>query len=495
MSAPSVIERIGVPRLLALLVALAAAARVVACFVDGPAHPDEYFQYLEPAWWHLTGAGVETWEWSDGIRSWVLPTYHGAWLSALMSLGVPHGRPLVWFLKVHWALVNTALVIVAFRGAAAGARSIVRAREGDGAAGYTGAEAGLLGALLVGAFPLLVTYGSHTLSEMPSMLCLVAGLVLVVELQERPAAEVNSALGRKAALAGALLSLGACLRIANAPMVLLPPLWLLFTRRYRAFGHLVLGALGPALVFALVDLITWGSLASSFVGYVKFNLIEGKASDFGTEPALFYFTQLGVRLPYTLLLVVVIPCLALRATWPFVASAAIALGYLSTQAHKEERFTLLVWPLLLTPCAAVVGAWLARLRREGKLSLGRRSITPRMFAGLLTLGVLGLLVDGGLHAGGREWPVQARLDAQAWAGRQSDLTGLLLDFPIDGGGALWFGSLMPQVQYGRGLLKNPLFSHVVAESGSKRERESLRAGFTRVYRTEDFVVLKRTPSQ
>lgn len=36
-------------------------------------HPDEVFQTLEPAHRLAFGVGVISWEWRDGIRSWVFP--------------------------------------------------------------------------------------------------------------------------------------------------------------------------------------------------------------------------------------------------------------------------------------------------------------------------------------------------------------------------------------------------------------------------------------
>lgn len=476
---------------LIVILALSALARVLACFLDGPMHPDEYFQYLEPAWWRLTGVGIETWEWIDGIRSWVLPGYHGAWIVALRGLGLPKGPPLVWALKVHWALVNTALVWFAYRGAASVARSRLRALGADAQRTGGELEAGLLAALLVGAFPLLVLYSSHTLSEPPSLLCLIAGLTLCVELLE-PGVELSPREERsKAFWCGVLLSLGACIRIANGPLVLLPPAWLLLRRRVGLLGWLLLGSALPAALFALVDLLTWGKLAGSFVAYVRFNFVEGKAADFGTEPPLFYYGQLLRRLRWTLGLLVLPPLWGLRASWPYVLQALLTLVYLSTQAHKEERFIIGVWPLLMIASAGVVGPWLARLHTDSSWSLGRLRLSRAAWLSLVA-GLMGVwFVDALVHAGERGWPAAGRVVAQGWAGRQTDVTTMLLDYPIDGGGALWFGNDAPHVHYQRALLQNPLVSHVLVQAGSERERESKEAGFVRIYRYQRYVVLRR----
>jgi GPI mannosyltransferase 3 len=481
------------PRVAALLAAvlvLAAVLRVGASFLDAPLHPDEYFQYLEPAWWQLSGVGIEAWEWRDGIRSWVLPAYNGGWLAALRALGLPDGPPLVWALRVHWALVNTALAYVAYRGGTAVSRRLAGVHTpSDDYAG--GAEGGLVAALLVATFPLLVIYAGHTLSELPSMFCLVAGLVLTLELTEQGVERASPASLRKAAWIGALLSLGACLRIASAPLVLIAPAWLLLTGRVRAWAWLCAGALVPALVFAAADRITWGSWAHSYVAYLRFNLLEGRAANFGTEPPLFYVGQLGARLPYGLVLLLLPALYGLRATWPFVASALLNVVYLSTQPHKEERFMIAVWAFLLIPAGGVLGRALAALRARAS------GAAPSLVARAAYWGVglaLPLLVagDGALHAGGRTWrPEPHRIDAQAWLSRRPGRTFVLVDEPFYGGGGVWLGGLAPQIRFAPALLANPLMSHAIVRTGSAREREAAAAGFRRVHQVDEFVVLER----
>jgi GPI mannosyltransferase 3 len=327
------------------------------------------------------------------------------------------------------------------------------------------------------------------------MLCLVAGLTLCVELMERGVDLETREARAKAFWCGLLLSLGACIRIANGPLVLLPPLWLLLRRRQRLLLWLLAGSLLPAALFALVDLFTWGKLAGSFVAYVKFNFVEGKAADFGTEPPLFYYEQLFRRLRWTLGLVILPALWGVRASWPYVVQALLTLAYLSTQAHKEDRFILVVWPLLLIAGAGVLGPWLARLRARESLVIGRLRL-PRVASLALAASLVALwFVDALLHRGPRGWPAHGRIIAQAWAGRQPDVTALLFDYPIDGGGALWFGNDAPHMHYKRGLLQNPLVSHVLVQAGSERENESKAAGFTRIYRYQRFVVLARKKSE
>jgi hypothetical protein len=83
-------------------------------------------------------------------------------------------------------------------------------------------------------------------------------------------------------------------------MALVAPVWMLGRRRPRAFAALVIGALVPVLGFGLVDLATWGTPWGSFIAYVRFNFIEGRAAEFGTEPWRFYIERLFHRAPVVL---------------------------------------------------------------------------------------------------------------------------------------------------------------------------------------------------
>jgi GPI mannosyltransferase 3 len=491
----SVASRTWVYGTLAGLVLLGAAARVGSALFDRPIMPDEYFQYLEPAWWHLTGNGTEAWEWHEGLRSWVLPFFNGAFMALCMGLGVRDGATLGTLAKVQWALINAGLTLIAWRAGSSLARTLLRVSpapdEGAAPAGWQG---GLLAAGLCAGFGLLVIYGGHALSEPPSMLCLVSGLMLSAELCEWPRDERSSRVYRRAAWSGALLSLGACLRIANGPLTLLPPLWLLCTGRFRALGVLLAAAFVPALMFGLVDLVTWGGFASSFVAYVKFNLVQGGAARFGTEDTTWYLRKLWQTLPYGLPLLGAAALCGLRGAWPYFLTAAVMLGYLSREPHKEARFILAVWPLLLIAAAGTLGAWIARAAPRAATPAGRwrrllSASSPRWAVALAV--VFAVLADGARNTQLDHWLEQDRIRAHAWVGQQSNVTGALIDVPIFTSGGPWFNQRAPQVHFDAALLSNPLFSHVVARAGMYEELLSRHAGFEPLHREGTFVVLVR----
>jgi hypothetical protein len=455
-------------------------------------HPDAYFQYIEPAFWRLTGNGIETWEWHVGLRSWVLPFYNGAWLAGLHALGLPYGPEAMRLLKLHWALLQVGLIFVAYRGGASIARRLLRApAEPGGDAAPAGYQGGLLAAALCAGFGQLVLYAGQTLSEPPSMLLLTAGLVLTAEITEPGAHIDTSRAARTAALAGFLLSLGACMRIANAPLALVPVAWLALRGMGRPMLAMMLSSLGPALVFCLVDWATWGTFAGSYIEYVKFNLIEGRAAQFGTSPPDWYITHFRELAPIGFPLLMLLPLLGLRGNLAFLLSAYGMLAYFSAQPHKEARFLLGLWTLLLIATGGTLGAWLARTsahwRRTGK-SLLRTTLHALALALVATL-----LVDASRSPDLDCWYDEHRLDALAWTSHRRDAVGVMVDdLLLSSGAALW-GKPGPLVSFHSELLGSPLVSHVIARKGSDQLLAAQFAGYREVFRTEGgFVVLSNT---
>jgi hypothetical protein len=248
----------------------------------------------------------------------------------------------------------------------------------------------------------------------------------------------------------------------------------------------------PVLLFGAVDWLTWGRPFASYVGYIRFNLFEGGADLFGKLPAFWYGQTFWHRLPVGLPVVGLLCLLTLRQAWPFLASALGFAALLSTQAHKEERFAMLCWPLLLIPAAAAAGTWLET--RPARTEPGDRS---RLRTWLRRVAVAALVVlllaDGAIHARGNDFPQLSplRFQTQAWVGRQRDLTGLVYDQPLYTGGYLWFSRPFPQLMYQPGLLGNPLMSHVLGPRDSDMVQAGRQAGFTEVFSLGELVVLRR----
>ena len=410
----------------------------------------------------------------------------------LGALGVHDGPTLVTLVRLHWALASLVLVWAGWRGGALVARGLAppspSTTQRSPEAAPAGWEGGLAGAALCALFPLLVRFSTHTLSELASTLCLVAALVVIGELREGEARDHRA----KAVAAGLLLGAGIGLRIQYAPVAVIAGLWLLSGRRAWQCGRVAFTAALALLVFGVVDRLTWNDYFASYVAYVKFNLVDGGAAGFGTRPASWYLDQFVHRLPYGLILIGGASLAAFRASWPFVMSAVAVAVLHSLEPHKEERFVMVCWPLLLVAAGGALGGLLARARAWRPTNRGGSNRARRVSGALVLVAVAGVLLDGGLHCRGNDFVLpRARFAAQAWVGRQPDATGLLYDEPLFVGGNVWLGRRLPQLAFRPALLGDTLFSHVLVLRGSDAERAAKGAGFRVVFHVEDVVVLRR----
>lgn len=464
---------------LALIFVVACALRLVAFAFHPGLHPDEVYQYVDTVALHLRGVGWQTWEWRDGARSWVLPGYHGAWLVVADWVGLPRGMPQFYFLQIHWALISSvALVGLGWWGAACVSLLIERRTSGLAAlTSPTSSAAALIGAISLAVFPPLLPYGPRTLSEVPSALFLLLSLAATAQLlvgTKRPWVW--------ALLVGVSASAGVCLRVVNGPLALVPLAWLLSQRKWKSTLVVCFGALFPLLFFGAVDWVTWGKPFSSYITYIKFNFIDGKSADYGVAPANWYVEMMWQRAGAGVVAIVIIALCGWRSTWGFVVAGLGLVGYLSSQPHKEERFMMFMWPALLIPASAVLGAWYAR----GSSSERRVLLRAAVLGGLL------LFLDGFSGIVKLDWNTRAErtMKAQQFISTKHDVTGFLLEEYMDSAAYSGFAYDVPMLRYRQELLTNRLFNYVVVASPS-HVSELKNAGFKVLKRWDDIVALGR----
>jgi GPI mannosyltransferase 3 len=112
------------------------------------------------------------------------------------------------------------------------------------------------------------------------------------------------------------------------------------------------------------------------VVYLRFNLVEGGANQWGIAKRGFYLrTSLAANGPFVLWLALGFVA-GLRRTWPMALLALLYLVVLSLIPHKELRFSLPVLPLFLVCAAVGLAALIQALpfplarRRAAGLALG-----------------------------------------------------------------------------------------------------------------------------
>jgi hypothetical protein len=305
--------------LLAFLIRLPAVL-----FSRGYEFMDHQFQSVDPAY-HLAfgGSWWKTWEFHEGMRSWLYPGVLAGMFKAIHAIGITHPSAMLtvtrllhsvlsllpmfalWMLVVRWKKIarpNPVLLLMATSG-------------------------------------LMIFSGVQ-----PNGTAVAVGLSLTaIFLFHGPGFWWPLCAG---------ISLGfafAC-RFQDAffgPVLFLGGLWL---KRYRESMGLAVGAAVTVVVQGLVDYYTYGEFLSSPFRYVDLNVFQDTAAKFGQKPFWYYFKFLA-------LLTICIPPF-LRSVknavkfgaWEFPLPFACATAYLllhSVVARKAVRFVFPVFLLLL----------------------------------------------------------------------------------------------------------------------------------------------------
>ncbi len=344
---------------LVLLGALAARVWVVATHTY-ILFPDETFQYLEPAHRLVFGSGIVTWEFLDGIRSWLLPGVLAGvmWVVVLVD---PAPAAYVTVLRLLCVLASLSVPYVGFRMAAR----------------RYGPVAGLFVGLLC-AFDIQAIYFAPAIMTEP--LATYAAL-LGIWLGDRG----DACAPRRALAAGLLLGLAVALRYQYAPSLALAAL-VQHGASPRRLALVGAGATGFVLLaLGGLDWLTWGApFQSVWLNYLR-NATQGISSAIGTSPWFAYAAQdlaaWGAAAP------VLLACVALGALRaPVLGAVALStIGLHSLVPHKEPRFVFLA-----TACIPMlVGLGLCPLVR--RVAFLRRAAMPVPLASAAALGIAGII--------------------------------------------------------------------------------------------------------
>jgi phosphatidylinositol glycan class B len=440
-----------------LIVALALLAGFIPVVQFGRVHPDEVFQYLEPAFERVHGYGVRTWEWDEGLRNiaavapltWLLK---GLALAGVTDPRICRAAVAVPLVALHaWALLAAYRMAARDLGARAGPRFVVLA-------------VGLCGQVLLMA--------GRTLSE-----SLSASLLLIAfELLSRTRESV-----RIAAQTGVVLGLAVVARYGSVVLVPVAAIWLAMHRRWKTLAVGMAAGIAVMLALGLLDYFTWGQPWHSLAEYVKFNIFsEGAAARFGASPWWFYGEHILRMIPIWALVTWL--WAPRRGAWqlPLIA-AVVYLVIIMTTAHKETRF---LYPaLLLIVGTSATGLWLLAQR----LSVGPRRA------------LLGFAIVLGLPSYyGRESLVSDLYESQYALTRPADVTGLLVVGAgiVESGGYFHIGRHIALKAFEHpvtGLsesLKDPVYNRAISV-GKTNLPELLAAGFVVMGEDDHCTLLRR----
>lgn len=332
---------------------------------DGIYWPDEIFQSLEPAHRLVFGYGLVAWEFVEGARSWAFPGLCAFLLKLLSLLGLDAPRAYLGAVRLFFAAVGVATAWATYK----------LSRSG----GARFPQAAAAAAVFALAAP-CIYFAPRAMSETTSALFVTLGLALAWGPSDK----------RWERIAGAsLLGASVLLRLQNGVFCVALLFVLAGRRRWREVREAAAVLLVWAFLFGLLDRLTWHGWFHSAAVYLKFNLVEGKASQWGTAEFGYYARVLGSSFGAPLaVLTAGLACVgACRAPALFLTAVAFFLLH-SFVPHKEFRFLFPALPLFSA---------LAGLGAQGLLSWPR--LQRVTLAALLGLALFSAVTSRGLTFG------------------------------------------------------------------------------------------------
>ncbi|MYE81361.1 MAG: hypothetical protein F4X36_05850, partial [Gammaproteobacteria bacterium] len=325
---------------LPLVLALAFLARAaVALSGDFSLHPDEIFQYLEPAHRLVFGNGVTYWEYFYGARAWFVPGMVAGVLTLFDLVGL--GEPRWYVAGVELMFCAVSLTIPA------GMYLAARTHFGETAARV---------ALVAGA----LWYELCGFAHKPMTEFVATGpLLLALWIAVRPG-RIELGAGLWAAL---LTVLAAAIRPQYAPVAVV--LFALVLLRAERRPTLLSAAGALVLAVGAFDAVTWDAgLFHSYITNIRFNLVT-EVYRAGESQAWQYLAWLLTAHGGLSVLCVIAAAFAPRRYALLLALVALIVGIHSLQPHKEYRFVFAIVPLMM-----IIGADLA-VRLHGRGGWGR----------------------------------------------------------------------------------------------------------------------------
>lgn len=293
---------------------------------DGIFWPDEVYQSLEPAHRLVHGYGFVAWEFLRGARSWAFPGFVAGLLWVAKTVGWSSPGAYLLFVRLCFAALSVCTAL-----------SVQRLARRSGASPLGAASAGAAWAL--GA--LFIYFSPRAMGENAAALLACAGLAEALPPE---------ATRRARWLGTALLGLSVFLRLQNAVLCVALLGVLAWRRRPRPWVEAAAVLLLTALLFGLFDRLTWGSWFHSAREYLVFNLVEGKASLWGTSGPAFYANALYRSAPALAWVGGALALLGARRSPALAVAALLFLVLHHAVPHKEVRFLLPILPAL---CALV----------------------------------------------------------------------------------------------------------------------------------------------
>jgi phosphatidylinositol glycan class B len=369
------------------LAVLLVATCVTAWFSEAYFHVDEYFQVLELARKKLdpTSVGELPWEHAERIRPWLQPFLYWALGRAF---GIRDIFTLAFVSRLTTGLANVGALALWLR--------TTRPWFAEGEARRFHLQV----TTLAGWLPYLFV---RTSSESGSMAALTAALALVLDgAAPSPDSQEDTwvvpALERTPVsfLVGVLFGVAFELRFQTIFVPAGLAAWLVLrtdrAARTRAWKALAVIAVGGALVIALGALLDrWGYGVWTFPpwSYLRVNLFEGVAKQFGTYPLFAYLWMLPANVFFPVVVALILLLILAWARFPWHPLTWATLPFVLVHcllSHKEERFLFPLAIVALTSVALAITPRAAARRSRTDVLAARAWGWRRTWPGKLLAG-------------------------------------------------------------------------------------------------------------
>jgi len=297
-------------------------------------YSDGIFQTLEPAHRLWFGSGIVTFEWTEGMRSWLFPGALAMVMAATERLG-PGAYGYLFATYMLLALLSLAVVVVGYL-------------FGNRLFGKAGAVT--TGGICVVWYE-LVYFAPTAFNEV------VAGNILVIGVYLRI---------WQFAIAGLFFGLAGDLRFHIYPMIVVAIIFVCRGEIRRRWLPLLAGLIVPVLALAILDAQTLGTPLQSVWKNFWINIVQGRAQVSGTAPFYWYATQLILIWGAAVVPIAAAVAIGARRLPMLAGMILIHVIAHSVIAHKEMRFLYPIMPLIVILIGIGTSEVVIRLTPEGR---------------------------------------------------------------------------------------------------------------------------------
>jgi hypothetical protein len=332
--------------------ALAISLRVISAIPFSALHPDEIWQYLEPAYKLIDGHAVVPWDQRAGLRSWLLPEV----LAVPMYLGhllSPHSEAHLFAVRLCMAALSLLIVWAAYR--------LGRAVSQTHA---------LAAAFVTAIWSELVYMAPRALTDSVSASLFAGGAALLLTRNKRGDY-----------LTGLLLGLTFVVRIQTAPAIAVLILFTLPEWRER-WPRLLVGGLAALAIDSGANLLMGAPPLMWIVKNFTINFIDHKSASFGVSSPWAYPLDLLGRWSFLVVPLLFLAAWGARKYPSLLAAAIVHMVVHSLIPHKEWRFDFLFHVLILMLVGIGAGSLIERFSWRSALLVCLGFVGASWFVGL-----------------------------------------------------------------------------------------------------------------